>query len=118
MRTVAAFFNEIASALQFPPYFGENWAAFEDCMRDLDWLPASAYVLVLWDAEELLADEPADVWDYAIDVLRRDADACASARNAGLSRRPEHGDHPCAGGTPCARRISPARARSRDNVMA
>jgi hypothetical protein len=47
----------MAAALQFPPYFGENWNALDECLTDLDWLPADAYVLVILDAVLLLDQE-------------------------------------------------------------
>jgi RNAse (barnase) inhibitor barstar len=53
-RTVAALFDEISAALQFPIYFGENWDAFHDCLADLSWLRAQAVVLVFTDAGHLL----------------------------------------------------------------
>jgi hypothetical protein len=36
------FMTEVAAVLQFPYYFGENWDAFWDCMRDLSWQPQPA----------------------------------------------------------------------------
>jgi diadenosine tetraphosphate (Ap4A) HIT family hydrolase len=33
-KTTPDFFNEVAAALQFPYYFGENWDAFNDCIKD------------------------------------------------------------------------------------
>jgi hypothetical protein len=33
-RTVAIFFDEVAAALQFPYYFGENWNALGDLLND------------------------------------------------------------------------------------
>ncbi|MEU8305446.1 barstar family protein [Actinomadura sp. NPDC048955] len=51
-RTRAAFFRAAARALGFPDYFGHNWDAFLDCLRDLD-RPA----LTVAHADELLAEE-------------------------------------------------------------
>jgi hypothetical protein len=38
-RTEHDLFAEFSAALQFPRYFGWNWAAFEECVADLSWLP-------------------------------------------------------------------------------
>ena len=38
IRTVGRLFDEMAAALQFPYYFGENWPAFDECLADIDWL--------------------------------------------------------------------------------
>jgi hypothetical protein len=57
MNTVAGVFKEFSEALEFPEYFGYNSAAFDECMADLSWLPAGVYVLVIADAEHVLADE-------------------------------------------------------------
>jgi hypothetical protein len=34
-----------AANLQFPDYFGDNWDALEESLRDLSWLPAGRIVL-------------------------------------------------------------------------
>jgi hypothetical protein len=70
-RTVASFFDESAAALQFPPYFGENWNAFDEMIVDLDWLAGDAYLLLVTDAELLLVD--ADTEDFRIlsDIMSR-----------------------------------------------
>src|SRR5215831_6760717 len=57
MATVKDLFDECAAALQFPSYFGENWAAFHECMTDLSWLQATSYVLIITDASEFLVQE-------------------------------------------------------------
>jgi RNAse (barnase) inhibitor barstar len=67
--TAASFFDEVAAALQFPHYFGENWNALNDCLTDLSWLPAQALVLCIADADQLLAKTPADL-KWLIDVLQ------------------------------------------------
>jgi hypothetical protein len=41
------FTGLVSKALKFPEWFGGNWDAFEDCLTDLSWHPASGYVLVL-----------------------------------------------------------------------
>ncbi|MDZ4819823.1 MAG: barstar family protein [Planctomycetota bacterium] len=32
-------------SLEFPPYFGENWDALEECLLDLSWLPKSGVLI-------------------------------------------------------------------------
>ena len=46
IRSKAALLNAIAASLLFPDYFGENWDALDECIRDLSWLPAGDVVLV------------------------------------------------------------------------
>ena len=53
--------DELAAALQFPPYFGDNWDALHDCLADLSWIPANALIVCLSDADHLLAKAPADL---------------------------------------------------------
>lgn len=43
-------FAVVASAMQFPDYFGNNWDALDECLNDMEWLPADGYCLVLHDA--------------------------------------------------------------------
>ena len=52
IQTESEFFRSIASAMQFPDYFGANWDALDECLRDLDWLPATGYVLFVDNAEQ------------------------------------------------------------------
>jgi Barstar (barnase inhibitor) len=61
MRSLSDLCDEFAAALQFPWYFGENWAAFDECIKDLAWLPAEAgYVVVLTDPLLVLKDSSED----------------------------------------------------------
>lgn len=51
--------NAIAVALQFPDYFGGNWDALGECLRDLGaWLQAPGYVLLVERAESLWKRDP------------------------------------------------------------
>ena len=69
--TEPAFFDECAAAWQFPYYFGENWDAFDECLTDLQWLPAEAYVLCVTQAIHLLEKEPSDRQHRLLLVLQR-----------------------------------------------
>lgn len=54
IRTRDDLLRGIAAAMQFPDYFGMNWDAVIDCLRDLaDRHPAEGYVLFLHAAEQL-----------------------------------------------------------------
>ncbi|MEJ7652228.1 MAG: barstar family protein [Chloroflexia bacterium] len=57
MRTFAGLYTETSAALQFPDYFGYNWAALDECLADLMWLPANGYVLLITDASQILEEE-------------------------------------------------------------
>jgi hypothetical protein len=59
-RTKRALLSEMARVLEFPAHFGGTWDALEDCLTDLEWLPAQGYRLIILAADRLLAREPAD----------------------------------------------------------
>ena len=48
----------VAASMDFPGYFGGNWDAVEECLRDLSWRPADGYVLVLHSAERAWKRNP------------------------------------------------------------
>lgn len=50
--------DALAVGFSFPDYFGRNWDALEECLRDLSWLPAEGYVLVVRAAEGLWQRNP------------------------------------------------------------
>lgn len=75
MRTEAALFDEAAAALQFPDHFGENWDAFDECLNDLDWLEDSAAVLVIRDAEQVLADGSGEAFGTLLEILQAERNA-------------------------------------------
>jgi hypothetical protein len=69
MPTTEDMFNEFAAALQFPYYFGGNWAAFDECLRDLEWLPATGYVISIFDSADMLAKEEGSQLDSLLEEL-------------------------------------------------
>ena len=48
-KTEDDFFNEVSASFQFPLYFGENWAAFDECICDLEWLKFNGIFIVIED---------------------------------------------------------------------
>lgn len=58
LKNTADLFSEVARAFHFPDYFGGNWDALDECLRDLSWLRASGYVLVISDADRTWEDAP------------------------------------------------------------
>ena len=70
VRDKKGFLDQIAKALYFPSYFGRNWDALNDCLTDLDWLPAKAgYVLVFENMEHFGASRQQE-FSKATEVLR------------------------------------------------
>jgi hypothetical protein len=45
IRGKEVLFEELAKCLRFPDYFGANWDALEECIRDLSWLPEGPVIL-------------------------------------------------------------------------
>jgi RNAse (barnase) inhibitor barstar len=64
----AGLFDELAAALQFPYYFGENWDAVWECITDLNWLKGSSY-LVIFDSAEYLLSESDQGFKPLLEVL-------------------------------------------------
>ena len=52
-----ALLRAVADALSFPAYFGENWNALFDCLRDFHWTDRRNIVLVHEDVPHIPGDE-------------------------------------------------------------
>ena len=70
----------LAKALAFPPWFGHNWDALEDCLTDMSWREAEGYVLILRHADRLHSEAEGDF----LTALRILADASTTWAEAGL----------------------------------
>lgn len=57
-------FREYVREFSFPEYFGWNWAAFDECMKELDWLPARRYLTIITRADEVLSEESGELATY------------------------------------------------------
>ena len=69
--SVASLFSALVQVLVLPEYFGRNWNALSDCLRDFHWMTEREVVLV---HRELPAVPIAELTVY-LDVL---AQACES----------------------------------------
>lgn len=63
--------KNLAVALGFPDWFGHNWDALEDCLTDLSWREAPAYVLLIENPK------PGDDLGVLTDILRSSAESWA-----------------------------------------
>ena len=84
-QTIAGLLTECARALDFPDYFGHNWDALEECLADLEWLPAKGYVLLITDARCVLPDDDEE-YETFLEILRDAGEAWGSGQ-AGMGAR-------------------------------
>ena len=73
VRGKKGFLARLAKALHCPPYFGMNWDALSDCMRDLSWLNDNGWVVLLLNGQEFAAKNHDD-FTIAVDVLQTAAE--------------------------------------------
>ena len=60
MNWEEGLFPQLATVFQFPDYFGDNCHALNECITDLDWLPAEGYLFVIKNSASLLLEESDD----------------------------------------------------------
>jgi RNAse (barnase) inhibitor barstar len=72
-NTKMDFMQIVASTLQFPDYFGNNWSALYDSLTDKIWhLKNTGYLLIFQPADKLLENEKSEV----VNLLETLQDAC------------------------------------------
>jgi len=71
-------FDAVSDAFLFPDYFGFNWDSLEECLRDLEWVPAKGYVLrvrgstELWQRSSAVAGALVESWLVAAEHWAED----------------------------------------------
>ena len=88
-KTPAGIFNEFARALEFPDYFGHNWDALEECLADLEWLPAKGYVVVITAAQFVIPDDDEE-YETLLEVLNDAGEAWSKGQTSDGRRAPFH----------------------------
>lgn len=56
-QQISSFFNEVSASLQFPPYFGDNWSSFEDCLNEILYENKKDYIIIIHNACDLLKND-------------------------------------------------------------
>ncbi|MCB1909518.1 MAG: barstar family protein [Rhodocyclaceae bacterium] len=67
-RSKQALLERASAAFEFPDWFGHNWDALSDSLRDLSWLDAPGYLVVISSQEAFAAAQP-DGWRTLCEVL-------------------------------------------------
>jgi hypothetical protein len=63
------FLDTAGQALAFPSYYGRNWDAFEEMVRDMSWARAAGYV-ILYDSVYRFAGNHEEQWQTALSILK------------------------------------------------
>lgn len=82
-------FKEFARALEFPDYFGHNWDGLEECLADLEWLPAKGYVVLIADAQCVIPEDEEE-YETLLEVLSDAGEAWSKGHTADGRRAPFH----------------------------
>lgn len=69
VRNKHEFMHVVRTALHFPDYFGGNWDALLDMLRDMSWLPAERGHLLIFSGLSGFAETDRAEFDQALAVL-------------------------------------------------
>ncbi|WP_158558462.1 MULTISPECIES: barstar family protein [unclassified Streptomyces] len=75
-------FEKFWEAFKFPDYFGWNWSAFYDCLRDLGWFSSDYHILIIESAESVLSADEVAREDFYTSLWR-------VGRRRSYTKRPE-----------------------------
>ncbi len=73
------FLGHVSKAMKFPDWFGGNWDALADCLKDLSWADAGGWVVILEKSKHFCGGHRHE-FDEAMDVM---AEAAATWRGRG-----------------------------------
>ncbi len=67
LKSKATLLEALGMLLGFPDYYGANWDSFEECIRDLSWLPEGAVVIKHID---LPLENDSDLLKIYLEILK------------------------------------------------
>ncbi|MEV4560216.1 barstar family protein [Kitasatospora sp. NPDC049285] len=68
MGDAQGVFEQMSARLRLPAYFGWNWNALSDCLRDMGWAPADHYLIVI-ERSALMLQESAEGRETLLEIL-------------------------------------------------
>jgi RNAse (barnase) inhibitor barstar len=68
-KTADDFYINIAKAIHFPDYFGNNIDSFDELINDLDWLEENDIKIIFKNYDEFLSDENDEIREIILTVL-------------------------------------------------
>ena len=74
IEDVATLFNMLYEELCFPDYFGWNWNALNDCLRDFCWLQEDFVAFVIINKQKILSKDPSFQKDAFFEYLQDASD--------------------------------------------
>ena len=73
--------NAMATALDLPPHFGQNWDALEECLNDMESVEGDGFVIHFDHVDTLAASHPSEL-ETLVEILR---DSVTSWREDGTA---------------------------------
>ncbi len=64
-----SLFQEFATVIQFPEYFGHNWDALKDCLTELDGHEVDRYIITIDKLDRFIANDSSQ-WTDFLDVCK------------------------------------------------
>lgn len=83
VTTKEELLQALAKGLNLPTYFGWNWDALEECLRDLSWIPFPRHILLFHEAVPF-AEDSSDRSIY-LDILKQAAKDCRAGQHHELT---------------------------------
>ncbi|MDJ0951260.1 MAG: hypothetical protein QNJ94_20300 [Alphaproteobacteria bacterium] len=70
MRSEEALWNEMSAALQFYGPRGDTWNVIDELLEEMyEWMPGDTFIILIWDAQDLLLDEDPALLRHFLELM-------------------------------------------------